>query len=118
MCGRKGFGLHLACVHFIRGRYPDWCETDFTLGNLSPIHQQAMQVVLGFGQYNADPMRYAELDYPRWRHEWDDDPLGLDAIAAANGGLDPQGLDDSAFWRSLVKVVSVVIAVFGVTQHS
>ena len=66
MCGRKGFGLHLACVHFIRGRYPDWCETDFTLGNLSPIHQQAMQVVPGFGQNNANPMRYTELEYPRW----------------------------------------------------
>lgn len=119
LCGRKGFGLHLACVHFIRGRYPDWCETDFTLGNLHPVHQQAIQAVLGFhGQNNGDVMRYTEIDYPNWRHEWDNDPLGADAIAAATPGLEPQGLDDSAFWRSLVKVVSVVIAVFGVTQHT
>lgn len=119
LCGRKGFGLHLACVHFIRGRYPDWCETDFTLGNLHPVHQQAIQAVLGFhGQNNGDAMRCTEIDHPNWRHEWDDDPLGLDAIVAATPGLEPQGLDDSAFWKSLVKVVSVVIAVFGVTQHT
>lgn len=101
LCGRKGFGLHLACVHFIRSRYPEWCETDFTLGNLAPVHRQAIQAVLEFHRQEA-----VEWTHPNWRHEFDDE------------NLEAQGFEDSAFWRSLVKIVSVVIAVFGVTQHS
>lgn len=98
LCGRKGIGLYIACMHFIRSQYPQSNGEIFCPELTGP----QLDVITHLMRWHASE------NIPAGQHPPFD--VGDDWFFEA------QGLEESSFMRSLVKIVSVMIAVFGIAR--